>query len=64
MTTMQMIGLAVAAGVAGLFYLPTIPWPKKNNSLRQIEAVLEIRDSNPSPEVRKACSALLQALLQ
>jgi hypothetical protein len=62
MTTMQIVGLAVAAGAAAFFYLPS--WPKKPSSLRQIEAVLEIRDNNPSPEVRKACSALLQALLQ
>lgn len=62
MTTMQIASLIAVAAVALYFYLPS--WPKKASSLRQIEAVLEIRDTNTSPEVRKACSQLLQALLQ
>lgn len=63
MTVMQIASLAVAAAVAAYFYLPS--WPtKKPSALRQIEAVLEIRDSNTNPEVREACLQLLQALLQ
>lgn len=65
MTQMQIVSLVVAALVAAYFYLPGIKWPvAKPNSMRQIEAVLSIRDSTSSPEVRKACSSLLQALLQ
>lgn len=65
MTQMQIVSLVVAALVAAYFYLPGITWPAaKPNSMAQIESVLAIRDSASSPEVRKACSALLQALLQ
>lgn len=65
MTQMQIVSLVIAACVAAYFYLPGIQWPvAKPNSMSQIESVLAIRDSTSSPEVRKACSALLQALLQ
>ncbi len=65
MTQMQIISLAIAAAVAAYVYLPSIKWPaSKPSSMRQIESVLAIRDSNTTPEVRKACTALLQALLQ
>lgn len=65
MTQMQIVSLAVAAAVAAYFYLPGIKWPvAKPSSMAQIESVLAIRDSASSPEVRKACSVLLQALLQ
>lgn len=65
MTQMQIVSLVIAACVAAYFYLPGITWPvAKPSSMHQIESVLAIRDSTSSPEVRKACSALLQALLQ
>jgi len=65
MTQMQIVSLVIAACVAAYFYLPGIKWPvAKPNSMAQIASVLAIRDSSSSPEVRKACSSLLQALLQ
>lgn len=65
MTQMQILSLAIVAAVAAYMYLPSLKWPaSKPSSMRQIESVLAIRDSNSSPEVRKACTALLQALLQ
>lgn len=65
MTTMQIVSLVLAAAVAAYCYLPGIKWPTaKPSSLSQIESVLAIRDSTSSPEVRKACLVLLQALLQ
>lgn len=65
MTTMQIVSLVVVALVAAYVYLPSIKWPAaKPSSMKQVEAVLSIRDSATSPEVRKACTALLQALLQ
>lgn len=65
MTPMQMFSLALVAAVVAYMYVPKITWPaSKPSSMRQIESVLAIRDSNTSPEVRKACTALLQALLQ
>lgn len=62
MTPIQIASLVAVAAVAIYFYLPALP--RKPNSLRQVQAVLEIRDSATTPEVRKACSTLLQALLQ
>lgn len=65
MTQLQIVSLVIAAVAAAYFYLPAIKWPAaKPNSMSQIESVLSIRDSTTIPEVRKACSALLQALLQ
>ncbi len=65
MTAMQIVSLLVAAGVASYLYLPSIKWPAtKQSSVSQIKAVLAIRDSNSSPEVHQACTALLQALIQ
>ena len=65
MTTMQIVGVCVAVGVAVYLYFPSIKWPAaKPSTVRHIESVMAIRDSNQSPEVRKACTTLLQALLQ
>lgn len=65
MTQMQIISLVIAAAVAAYFYLPGIKWPvTKPSRVSQIQSVLAIRDSSSSPEVSKACTALLQALLQ
>jgi hypothetical protein len=65
MTAMQILSLVVVAATVAYLYLPAIKWPvAKQNSMADIESVLRIRDSNSSPEVRKACTTLLQALLQ
>lgn len=65
MTVMQIVGVCVAVAVAAYLYMPRLKWPaSKPSTVRQIESVMSIRDSNGSPEVRKACTALLQALLQ
>jgi hypothetical protein len=65
MSVMQIVSLVVVALVAAYVYFPSIKWPAaKPSSMSQVEAVLAIRDSTPSPEVRKACTQLLQALLQ
>lgn len=65
MNTMQIVSLAIVVAVAAYMYLPSIKWPAaKPDSMRSIEAVLRIRDTNSTPEVRKACTQLLQALLQ
>ena len=65
MNTMQIVSLVVVALVAAYVYFPSVKWPAaKPSSMKQIESVLAIRDSNSSPEVRKACTQLLQALLQ
>ena len=65
MTTIQIASLVVVAVVAAYFYLPAIKWPaKESSSLSHIQAVLNIRDTTTSQEVRQACSALLQALLK
>jgi hypothetical protein len=65
MSAMQIASLVIVAVVAAYFYLPSISWPAaKPSSMKQVEAVLAIRDSSSTPEVRKACTQLLQALLQ
>ena len=65
MSAMQIASLVIVAAAAAYFYLPSISWPAaKPSSMKQVEAVLSIRDSATTPEVRKACTALLQALLQ
>jgi hypothetical protein len=63
MTQTQMISLAAAAAVAAYFYLPSIQWPKPT-SMDAVQSVLRIRDNASTPEVRQACTTLLQALLQ
>lgn len=63
MTTLQIVSVLVVAAVAAYLYLPRLEWPAPS-SMRQVKAVLSIRDATSSPEVRKACTQLLQALLQ
>lgn len=63
MTTMQIVSLVAVAAVAAFFYLPRLTWPKPS-SIRHIESVMVIRESTTSPEVKEACTSLLQALLQ
>jgi hypothetical protein len=63
MTPIQIASLVGVAALAAYFYLPRIQIPKPS-SMSQIESVLAIRDNTNNPEVRAACSALLQALLK
>lgn len=64
MTTFQMISIAVLALVAlAQFGLPQIRVPKKPSTMKQIEAVLSIKESSNNPKVVEACSQLLTALL-
>lgn len=67
MTVMQIVSLLLVVAAVAYSYATRIKWPSvkaNQNPIRQIESVLSIRDSNPSPEVKEACTALLQALLQ
>jgi hypothetical protein len=65
MSTLQIISLLLVAAAAAYSYLPAIKWPTaKPDSMAAVEAVLRIRDTSTTPEVRKACTQLLQALLQ
>jgi hypothetical protein len=64
MTTLQIVSVVAAVAVTAFAYMPKLPFGKANTSLKNIQAVLLIRDTTTNPEVRKACSALLQALLQ
>lgn len=65
MTPIQIASLVAVAAVAAYLYLPAIKWPSATpTSMSAVESVLRIRDSSQSPEVRKACTQLLQALLQ
>lgn len=63
MTTTQIILAAVTAAAFAWAYLPAIKLPKRG-AMRDIEAVIAIRDSASSPEVKAACQSLLQALLK
>jgi hypothetical protein len=63
MTPIQIASLVGVALAAVYFYAPKLQFPKPS-SLSQIESVLAIRDTTTNPEVRAACSALLQALLK
>lgn len=66
MTTYQILGIAAVAAVAAWQY---IPWGKLSLPtsqpavMRQVAAVVAIRESHASPELRKACNELLRVLL-
>lgn len=64
MTTYQIIGLVAVAAVAAWQY---IPWGRlalpKPSVMKNIAAVVNIRESSQSQEVRKACNELLRVLL-
>ena len=65
MTPVQIASLIAVAAAAIYFYAPSTSLPtRKPGQMDQIEAVLKIRDTTQSPEVRQACLALLQALLK
>lgn len=66
MTTYQMAGIAAVLAVAAWQY---VPWGKlslpasKPSVMRDIAAVVAIRESHAAPEIRKACNDLLRVLL-
>ena len=71
MTKFQLIALAtLGAALAWQFVIPKLPalslpiLRKKDATLQHLEAVIRIRESAPSAEVKTACNALLQALLK
>lgn len=65
MTPIQIASLVAVALVAIYFYAPPLRLPTRQpGQMDQIEAVLKIRDTTQSSEVRQACLALLQALLK
>lgn len=71
MTTQQMIGLAAVVALVAWNYLPQLKAlvPKTmakpaDPLLAHIKSVCAIRDEYKSPEVGKACNALLEVLLK
>jgi hypothetical protein len=68
MTTTQMLALAAVAVAAAFTYLPLsairLPGRSKPPVLKQIEAVVAVRESYTDATIVAACNALLQALLQ
>lgn len=65
MTTFQIVAIAILVASVAWQYMPAIAWPKrKPNVMKQIEAVIRIRDQATSPAVTTACNDLLQALLR
>jgi hypothetical protein len=67
-TTFQIVSLCVlGAVVLWQFVVPHlkgISLPKGDPILRCLDAVIRIRESSSSPEVKAACNSLLQALLK
>lgn len=66
MTTFQLIAIAALVISLAWTYMPALPaWPKRKPSvMKQLEAVIRIREESSSHEVQKACNELLQALLK
>lgn len=66
MTPFQIAAVVLLVGTIAWQYLPRLPaWPSRKPSvMKQIAAVVNIRDEATSPEVKTACNALLQALLR
>jgi len=65
-STVQILSVVALGIVAAVVYLPSLlPYLKRPvDSLSQIKSVLAIRDGATQPEVRKAATALLEALLK
>jgi hypothetical protein len=70
-TRFQIIALAtLGAALVWQFVIPKLPplslplLKKKSTTLQHLEAVIRIRDTTASAEVKTACNALLQALLK
>jgi glutamate racemase len=69
MTTVQALALVAVLVAVALTYLPhglKIPVSNKSKPsiLKQIEAIVEVKEANSDAAVISACNALLQALLQ
>lgn len=66
MTTFQIVAIALLVASLAWNYMPALPaWPaRKPDVMKQIAAVISIRDQASAPEVKSACNALLQALLR
>lgn len=67
MTPIQMLAIAAVLVAVALTYLPTslLKLPKSKPSvLKQIEAVVAVREAYSEPAIVSACNALLSALLQ
>lgn len=64
MTTYQIVGIVAVLAVAAWQYVPWAKLPiRKPSSLKDIAAVIAIRDTHAAPEIRKACNDLLRVLL-
>jgi hypothetical protein len=68
MTTVQILALVAVLVAVVLTYLPLhalkLPVSSKPSILKQIEAIVEVKEANADAAVISACNALLQALLQ
>lgn len=66
MTTTQILALVGVAVAAAVIYLPPVLMQLRRapDTMSQFQSVLRIRDATNNPEVRKAASALLEALLK
>jgi hypothetical protein len=64
LTTYQIVGIAAVLAVAAWQYVPWAKLPtRKPSSLKDIAAVIAIRDTHAAPEIRKAYNDLLRVLL-
>jgi hypothetical protein len=70
MTTVQILSLAAVLAAVVLTYIPfhalrlPVISKAKPTILKQIEAIVEVKEANADAAVISACNALLQALLQ
>lgn len=67
MTPIQMLAIAAVVAAVALTYLPlhALKMPaRKPSVLKQIEAVVAVREAYSEPAIINACNALLSALLQ
>ena len=67
MTIPQIISVTAAAGVAVMYAWPWLQWllagSKDPVLLTHLRNVIAVRDAYKTPEVGKACNALMEALL-
>jgi hypothetical protein len=68
MSSIQILSLIAVALAAAVTYIPfnaiRLPSASKPSVLKQIEAVVAVREAHTEPAVLTACNALLQALLE
>ncbi len=64
MSYYQIASLVVLTVVAAWVYGPAIKLPRGSSLLKQIAAVVNIRDTATAPNVVSACNQLLAALLE